>query len=85
MNFDSVQTFLYHIIFTGGYLLYVYWSDQLVPECPHKITVTSKGTGRKVKVTGQGLKGGFVGQELRVIVDTTEAGYGRTSRSQFSY
>ena len=56
----------------------MYWSDQLVPECPHKITVTSKGTGRKVKVTGQGLKGGFVGQELRVIVDTTEAGYGKT-------
>jgi len=32
--------------------------------------------GVQVKVEGQGLKGGFVGQELRAVVDTTQAGNG---------
>ena len=32
--------------------------------------------GVQVKVEGPGLKGGFVGQELRAVVDTTQAGNG---------
>ncbi|XP_062580675.1 filamin-A-like [Saccostrea cucullata] len=60
----------------GAYVLFVYWSEQLVPGCPFKITVSSKGASDKVKVTGQGLRGGYVGQELRLDIDTTEAGFG---------
>ncbi|XP_076454287.1 filamin-A-like [Babylonia areolata] len=65
--------------YPGGFLLYVYWSDILVPGCPHKVTVTSKGDVSKVKVTGEGLKGGIAGSELRVFVDTKEAGPGEVT------
>ena len=64
----------------GGFLLYVYWSDILVPGCPHKVTVTSKGDVSKVKVTGEGLKGGIAGSEMRVFVDTKDAGPGRRGK-----
>lgn len=57
----------------------MYWSEQLVPKCPYKITASNKGASGKVKVTGQGLKGGYVGQELHLDVDTTEAGFGKFS------
>ncbi|XP_067668452.1 filamin-A-like isoform X2 [Haliotis asinina] len=60
----------------GGFLLYVYWSDDLVPGCPFKITVTPKGDVSKVKVTGEGLRGGIAGQELTFLVNTKEAGPG---------
>ncbi|RUS89528.1 hypothetical protein EGW08_002716 [Elysia chlorotica] len=60
----------------GGFLLYVYWSDALVPSCPLKVTVTPKGDPRKVKVTGSGLAGGVAGQEWKVLVDTVDAGPG---------
>jgi hypothetical protein len=42
----------------------------------YKITATIKGAGQKVKVSGPGLIGGYVGQDLRVMVDTQEAGNG---------
>ncbi|GFR62843.1 filamin-A, partial [Elysia marginata] len=60
----------------GGFLLYVYWSEALVPKCPLKVTVTPKGDPRKVKVTGSGLAGGVAGFEWKVLVDTLEAGPG---------
>ena len=63
----------------GGFLLYVHWSDILVPGCPHKVTVTAKGDVSKVRVTGEGLKGGIAGHELKVFVDTKEAGPGKDS------
>nr|KAG5708293.1 hypothetical protein BaRGS_021227 [Batillaria attramentaria] len=71
--------------FPGGFLLFVYWSDVLVPGCPHKISVTSKGDVSKVKVTGEGLKGGIAGYELRVFVDTHEAGPGEISATCSSH
>lgn len=66
----------------GAYVLYVYWSEQLAPKCPYKITASNKGASGKVKVTGQGLKGGYVGQELHLDVDTTEAGFGKFSSNR---
>lgn len=66
---------------TGGFLLYVYWSGVLVPGCPHKVSITAKGDVSKVKVFGEGLKGGIAGYELKVFVDTREAGPGKASVS----
>ncbi|XP_060074083.1 filamin-A-like [Ylistrum balloti] len=60
----------------GAYLMYIYWSGTKLFDVPYKISVSHRGAEGKVKVLGRGLKGGFVGQELRVIVDTTAAGYG---------
>ena len=61
----------------GAYLIYVYWSDKLIGGTPYKISATMKGAGNKVKISGPGLKGGYVGQDLRVTVDTQEAGNGK--------
>jgi len=63
-------------LFSGGYLLTVEWSGFQVPTSPFKVHVTNKGHSAKVKVEGSGLRGGFVGQDLRAVVDTTEAGNG---------
>ncbi|CAL1548545.1 unnamed protein product [Lymnaea stagnalis] len=63
--------------FLGSFLLFVYWSDTLVPGCPHKINITAKGDIKRVNVYGEGLNGGISGSELKVFVDTTEAGPGK--------
>lgn len=78
--FRRLELCLFFIL--GAYVLYVYWSEQLVPKCPYKITASNKGASGKVKVTGQGLKGGYVGQELHLDVDTTEAGFGKFSSNR---
>lgn len=74
--FDDLSSVFFFFFNLGAYVLYVYWSEQLVPKCPYKITASNKGASGKVKVTGQGLKGGYVGQELHLDVDTTEASFG---------
>ena len=56
--------------------MYVEWSEHQIQGSPFKVTITMKGNSHKVKVEGQGLKGGYVGQELRAVVDTSEAGNG---------
>ncbi|KAK7089925.1 filamin-A-like isoform X2 [Littorina saxatilis] len=71
--------------YPGGFLLNVYWSDILVPGCPHKVTVTAKGDISKVKVSGEGLKGGIAGHELKVFVDTKEAGPGEITATCSSH
>ena len=58
-------------------MLYVEWSGFQIPGAPFKVTVTNKGDSAKVKVEGAGLRGGYVGQELRAVVDTTDAGNGK--------
>ncbi|KAK3602502.1 hypothetical protein CHS0354_022370 [Potamilus streckersoni] len=63
----------------GGYLLYVFWSEETVPGTPFKVSVLPKGRSNKVLVTGSGLKGGYVGQELCVNVDSREAGNGEVT------
>ncbi|XP_021353779.1 filamin-A-like [Mizuhopecten yessoensis] len=63
----------------GAYLLYIYWSGTKLINVPYKLSVSHREAGGKVKVIGRGLKGGFVGQELRVIVNTTFAGYGEVA------
>ncbi|XP_052216594.1 filamin-A-like isoform X3 [Dreissena polymorpha] len=78
MKYDRYKC-KYAAPYPGGYLLHVEWSGFHVPGSPFKVTVTNKGHGDKVKVEGQGLKGGFVGQQLRAVVDTTAAGNGEVT------
>lgn len=78
MKYDRYKC-RYTARYPGGYLLHVYWSDLEIPGSPFKVTITTKGHIDKVTVTGQGLKGGYVGQELRAVVDTTDAGNGEIS------
>ncbi|KAK6194796.1 hypothetical protein SNE40_000352 [Patella caerulea] len=67
-------TYTSHI--TGGFLLYVYWSNELLPECPVKLSIGDKGAAAKVSVYGDGLKGGIAGEDVPVYVDAKEAGPG---------
>jgi filamin len=60
----------------GAYLLSISWSDYQVPGSPFKVSVTSGTDSSKVVCTGDGLKGGAVGQELCIVVDTRRAGPG---------
>ncbi|VDI30244.1 filamin [Mytilus galloprovincialis] len=80
LKYDRYQC-SYTAPFPGAYLIYVYWSEHLIGGTPYKISATMKGAGSKVKVSGQGLKGGYVGQELKVTVDTEEAGNGELTAS----
>ncbi|XP_045200406.2 filamin-B-like isoform X2 [Mercenaria mercenaria] len=75
MKYDRYKC-KYAAPYPGGYLLHVEWSGFQVPGSPFKVNITTKGHSDKVKVDGPGLRGGYVGQELRAVVDTTEAGNG---------
>lgn len=57
------------------------WSGFQVPGSPFKVNITTKGHSDKVKVEGPGLRGGYVGQELRAVVDTSEAGNGKVVKT----
>ncbi|CAG5132066.1 unnamed protein product, partial [Candidula unifasciata] len=63
----------------GSFLLYVYWSDQLLPTCPFKVAVNAKGDASKVWVSGEGLRGGIANHELMIFIDTREAGPGEVT------
>ncbi|KAL4219915.1 hypothetical protein ACF0H5_020327 [Mactra antiquata] len=78
MKYDRYKC-KYAAPFPGGYLLHVQWSGFDIPGSPFKVNVTNKGHSDKVKIEGRGLKGGYVGQELRAVVDTTEAGNGEVT------
>lgn len=64
-------------IITGAYLLNVMWSDRQVRGCPLKVQVTAACDAQKVLCSGDGLRGGTVGKEIKAFIDTRKAGPGR--------
>ncbi|XP_052782303.1 filamin-B-like isoform X2 [Mya arenaria] len=78
MKYDRYKC-KYAAPYPGGYLLHVEWSGFHIPGSPFKVNVTNKGHSDKVTVEGAGLRGGYVGQELRAVVDTTAAGNGEVA------
>ena len=60
----------------GAYLLNVTWAGRQVKGCPLKVTVASSTDASKVLVTGEGLRGGVVGKDIRSFIDTRRAGPG---------
>ena len=61
---------------TGVYLLNVMWSDRQVRGCPLKVSVESVADASRVVCTGDGLRHGMVGQEIKSFIDTRRAGPG---------
>ena len=61
---------------TGVYLLNVMWSDRQVRGCPLKVSVESVADSSRVVCTGDGLRHGMVGQEIKSFIDTRRAGPG---------
>ncbi|XP_023727803.1 filamin-C isoform X3 [Cryptotermes secundus] len=60
----------------GAYLLNVMWSDRQVKGCPLKVAVTAVADAGRVVCSGDGLRVGTVGKEIRSFIDTRRAGPG---------
>jgi len=63
----------------GAYLLNVAWSGRQIKGCPLKVTVAAVADASRVVCTGEGLRGGVVGHEIKSFVDTRRAGPGELS------
>ncbi|XP_063231927.1 LOW QUALITY PROTEIN: filamin-C [Bacillus rossius redtenbacheri] len=60
----------------GAYLLNVMWSDRQVKGCPLKVVVTAVSDASRVVCSGDGLRVGTVGKEIRSFINTRQAGPG---------
>lgn len=64
----------------GTYLLNVLWcsgsNQKQVKGCPLKISILPSCDAKRVLCTGEGLKGGTIGKEIKAFIDTRRAGPG---------
>lgn len=60
----------------GKYTLNVLWDDKQVAGCPITVNVADTCDSSRVLCTGDGLKGGVFGEEIKVLIDTRRAGPG---------
>lgn len=71
---------VYKAIYTptvaGTYLLNVLWDGKQVRGCPLKINILPSCDANRVICTGDGLKGGVLGKEIKTFIDTRRAGPG---------
>ena len=63
----------------GTYLLNVLWSGRQVKGCPLKIMAESGGVNKSVICSGDGLRFGTLGKDIRSFIDTRKAGPGELS------
>nr|CAD7428833.1 unnamed protein product [Timema monikensis] len=73
---NSVYRATYTPNVAGSYLLNVMWSDRQVRGCPLKVAVTAVADATRVLCSGDGLRVGTVGKEIRSFIDTRRAGPG---------
>ena len=60
----------------GAYLLDITWNQRPLKCCPFKINVNQPVYAHKVSVSGDPLKSGTVGRDIRVQIDPRNAGSG---------
>ncbi|XP_035712922.1 filamin-A isoform X3 [Folsomia candida] len=60
----------------GNYELNVLWGGKPVPGCPMTVQIGAIGDSSKVICTGDGLRVGTVGKDIRSFIDTRRAGPG---------
>lgn len=60
----------------GIYSLNVMWDGKQVAGCPVSVNVAGLCDASKVLCTGDGLKGGVLGEDLKTFIDTRRAGPG---------
>ena len=58
----------------GSYLLNVKWAGRLVKDCPLKVVVEPPSNASKVVCSGEGLRSGVLGKEIKCVIDTRAAG-----------
>lgn len=73
---NSIYRATYTPTIPGAYLLNVMWSDRQVKGCPLKVAVTAVADAGRVVCSGDGLRVGTVGKEIRSFIDTRRAGPG---------
>ena len=54
----------------------ILWSDRQVVGSPFKVNVGAASDANKVQCTGEGLKVGIMGHEIKSVIDTRRAGPG---------
>ncbi|XP_046603545.1 filamin-A [Neodiprion virginianus] len=73
---DSVYRASYIPLTSESLLLTVLWNGRQVKGCPLQVNVASAADAARVICSGDGLKQGTVGQEIRSFIDTRRAGPG---------
>ncbi|XP_013775194.1 LOW QUALITY PROTEIN: filamin-A-like [Limulus polyphemus] len=73
---NNVYKAVYTPAVPGAYLLNVMWSERQVKGCPLKVAVSLSCDPNKVACSGDGLRGGTVGKEIKAFIDTRKAGPG---------
>ncbi|XP_048246439.1 filamin-C-like isoform X5 [Haliotis rufescens] len=63
-------------VIPGAYLLHITWNGRQVKGAPFKVNVIGAFYPNKVAVSGEGLKGGLLGRDLDIRIDTRKAGPG---------
>lgn len=66
----------YVVQVAGVYSLNVLWDGKQVAGCPISVNVIGNCDPSKVLCTGDGLKGGVLGEEIKTFIDTRRAGPG---------
>ncbi|XP_006823440.1 filamin-A-like [Saccoglossus kowalevskii] len=74
---NDVHRAKYTPLVAGAYLLHLTWSDRQVEGSPFKVSVAQTANAGKVVVTGAGVREGIVGQPVRAVIDTKDAGPGQ--------
>ncbi|XP_042865445.1 filamin-A-like isoform X5 [Penaeus japonicus] len=67
---------VYSPMVPGAYLLNVMWSDRQVRGCPLKVNVERVADASRVVCSGEGLRHGMVGNDIKSFIDTRRAGPG---------
>lgn len=73
---DKMWRAQYTVVSPGTYLLSVLWSGRPVKGCPLTIEAKGGADASKVLCSGEGLRQGVVGREIRSWIDTRRAGPG---------
>ncbi|XP_022254060.1 filamin-B-like isoform X2 [Limulus polyphemus] len=60
----------------GTYLLDITWSGRQIKGCPFKVAVAASCDNTKVICSGDGLREGTVGKEIKAFIDARKAGPG---------
>ncbi|CAG2105929.1 unnamed protein product [Medioppia subpectinata] len=60
----------------GTYLLNVIWGQKQVKGCPLKVSILPSCDAKRVICSGDGLKNGSIGKEIKAFIDTRRAGPG---------
>ncbi|CAF0909290.1 unnamed protein product [Brachionus calyciflorus] len=60
----------------GAYLLSIKWNDRQIGDSPYKVNIGMNSDPSKVIVSGEGIKMGVFGQDIKALIDTRRAGPG---------